>query len=174
MIFTPLDIPGAYGISSPSKSDFRGTLIRTWESNPSLQEFDLVQSSITINPKSGTLRGMHFQRDPYAENKIVLCITGRVFDVVLDLRKESPTFSKHLSFEIGQTAKYLGILIPPGCAHGYLTLVENSILLYYMDAEFSPDHATGVLWDDPKYGIRWPQQPSYLSELDSKWPVADL
>ena len=169
--FTPLEIPGAYGISSPSKSDSRGSLIRTWDGNPKLQEFNLAQASITLNPKSGTLRGMHFQTGPYAEKKIVLCVTGRVFDVVLDLREESTTFEEHIGFEIGQETSYLGILIPAGCAHGYLTLDENSTLIYYMDKEFSIDHTAGVLWNDPKYGINWPQSPLVISDSDSKWGI---
>lgn len=174
MLFTPLEIAGAFGITEPTKSDFRGSFIRTWDINTQLSGFEINQSSITHNPRKGTLRGLHYQVAPYSENKVVVCVSGRVFDVILDLRKESNTYGNHSSFEIGPKSAFLGLLVPEGCAHGYLTIEENSTLLYFMDKGFSEKHASGVLWNDPKFSINWPNSPVLISERDSKWPKQSI
>ena len=171
MNFVPLKIFGAFGIIEQTKSDFRGTFIRTFDVNTQLSGFEINQSSVTHNPKSGTLRGMHYQVEPYSENKVVMCLSGKVFDVILDLREDSVTFGENLSFEIGPNSPYLGLFVPAGCAHGYLTLENNSTLAYFMDKSYSREHSSGVLWNDPKFSIDWPSTPVLISERDANWPT---
>jgi dTDP-4-dehydrorhamnose 3,5-epimerase len=169
MNFEPLDIDGALGICGTVNHDFRGSFVRTWDIDSAMSAFKIKQASFTLNPKAGTLRGLHYQREPFAENKLVYSPSGKIFDVILDLRESSPTFEKHLSFEVGPNCKYIGLYIPAGCAHGYLTLEPNSALVYYMDKEYSKKHSSGVLWNDPRYGIPWPSSPLHISEADLNW-----
>ena len=169
MIFNSIGIHGAYGILSSAKIDFRGSLTRLWDSDSVLHSFNLVQASIVHNPTVGTLRGLHFQAEPFSENKVVECVKGKVFDVVLDLRTDSPTSGKHFASEIGFNCDYLGVFVPAGCAHGYITLEANSSLLYFMDKAFSPEHASGIRWNDPTFGIKWPSAPTVISYRDSNW-----
>ena len=170
MLFVSLEIDGAFGILEPTKSDDRGSLIRVWDVNTQLGEFELAQSSFVTNPKSGTLRGLHYQDEPYSENKVVLCVTGRVFDVILDLRVDSKTNGNYVAYEIGPDCEYLGLFVPKGCAHGYLTMEANSSLVYFMDRKFSPEHSRGLRWDSPKLVIPWPRLPNHISKTDLSWP----
>jgi dTDP-4-dehydrorhamnose 3,5-epimerase len=170
MKFTSLEIEGVYGITEVPYLDSRGSLTRVWDSNSILGDFDLIQSSIVTNPDMATLRGIHFQSEPFSENKVVECINGRVFDVVVDIRKNSPSYGKHLEVLLGPFEAYLGLFIPAGCAHGYLTLEPESTLLYFMDKEYSPKHASGILWNDTALSIGWPQTPNKISERDLNWP----
>ena len=169
MIFEPLEIDGALGIRETMNYDFRGSFVRTWDINSAIGDFKIKQASFTLNPNVGTLRGLHYQYEPFAENKVVYSPSGKIFEVILDLREGSATFEKHLSFEVGPKCKYIGLYIPAGCAHGYLTLEPNSALVYYMDMEYSKKHSKGVLWNDPKYGIPWPRSPLHVSEADLNW-----
>jgi dTDP-4-dehydrorhamnose 3,5-epimerase len=171
MEFIPLEIEGAFGIIEEPQLDSRGSLTRIWDSNSVLGEFKLNQSSIVMNPKLGTLRGLHYQSEPFSESKVVECVSGKVFDVIVDLREESSTYRKHLEVMLGPTETYLGLFVPPGCAHGYQTLEENSTLVYFMDQEHSPENSHGINWNDPTLSINWPQSPSLVSERDSKWPL---
>lgn len=171
MEFIPLEIEGVKGIIEKSYSDFRGTLMRVWESNSIFQRFNLSQSSIVVNPTAGTFRGLHFQSEPFSENKIVGCISGKVYDVIVDLRKDSDTYGRHLEIELGPMERYFGLFIPAGCAHGYLTLESNSTLIYFMDKEYSSVHSHGLLWSDPKLAINWPINPLLISARDSEWPL---
>jgi dTDP-4-dehydrorhamnose 3,5-epimerase len=174
MEFTQLGIHGALGISSESYFDTRGTLTRIWDRNTILNNFDLVQSSVVTNPRLGTLRGLHYQTEPFTENKVVECVSGKVFDVIFDLRKNSPTYGEHIGLEIGPSEAYLGLIVPAGCAHGYLTLLPNSTLVYFMDKEFSKANARGILWNDSFVGIKWPMNPEVISERDLSWPILSL
>ena len=170
MEFIPLQIDGLYGIIEETKSDLRGTLTRVWESHSILEGFNLTQTTIVTNPTKGTLRGIHYQSEPFSENKIVECISGKVFDVVVDLRKNSITHGRHFAVEIGPLETYLGLLIPAGCAHGYLTLEMSSTLVYFMDREYSVENSNGLLWCDPTLSITWPGNPVLISEQDLNWP----
>jgi dTDP-4-dehydrorhamnose 3,5-epimerase len=170
MNFVPLEIEGVLGIIENSHEDRRGTFTRVWDSNSALQSFKINQSSVSTNPVAGTLRGIHYQEPPYSENKLIQCISGAVFDVVVDLRQNSSSYGKHLGMELGPSTTYLGLFVPEGCAHGYLTLTPNATVLYFMDAPFSPENAKGLLWDDPKLGINWPTRPKLISDQDSSWP----
>jgi dTDP-4-dehydrorhamnose 3,5-epimerase len=173
MELVSLAINGTFGIIAETHEDTRGTLTRVWDKNSILGDFKLIQSSIAINPKSKTIRGLHFQSIPFSENKIVKCVSGRVFDVIVDLRQDSSTYKEHLTIELGPSASFLGVFIPSGCAHGYLTLEDNSTLIYFMDQEYSLEHSRGLLWSDPSLSIDWPSDPSLISERDSKWPTLD-
>lgn len=169
MEFVPLAIDGVFGIISESNIDSRGFLVRTWDKYSLFDNFNLVQSSFVLNPQKNTLRGLHYQNYPHSENKVVQCVSGKVFDVIVDLRKNSETFREHLEVCLGPDETFIGVLIPVGCAHGYLTLEENTSLIYFMDKEYFPESAQGLLWDDPLLGINWPTQPDLISERDSKW-----
>lgn len=173
MELVPLGIGGVYGIKAMAREDTRGSLTRVWDKKLILENFDLIQSSIVKNPMAKTLRGLHFQSFPFSENKIVYCISGKVFDVVVDLREESSTLKEHKTIILGPKENYLGVIIPSGCAHGYLTLEDNSELLYFMDREYSKEFSRGLFWNDPTLSIRWPSEPVLISELDLKWPLME-
>lgn len=167
----PLKIEGSFGLVSSSISDSRGTFTRIWEKNLIPSEFSFEQISVVNNPKSFTLRGLHYQKFPYSETKIIQCISGKVFDVILDLRKESNTYSEHISLEIGPSSEYKGLVVPSGCAHGYMTIEANSSLIYFMDNVYSTEYSCGVVWDDPSLKIKWPSTPLVISKQDLEWPL---
>ena len=171
MEFVPLPIHGAHGIIGETTSDLRGSLTRVWDKKLIFMDFDVAQSSFVLNPKSMTMRGLHFQIPPYSENKVVQCLSGKVFDVILDLREKSSTFKEHVTLELGPKEKFLGVTVPAGCAHGYLTVEDNSTLIYFMDNEYSPENSRGLFWNDPALSIKWPGVPLFISERDSKWPL---
>lgn len=170
MNFVALELEGVLGVISVSHIDQRGTFTRVWDSTSELQSFKINQSSISTNPTAGTLRGIHYQKQPNSENKLVQCISGAVFDVVVDLRKNSRSYGKHIGLELGPSKKYLGLFIPKGCAHGYLTLMPDTTLLYFMDAPYSSENAQGLLWNDSKLAINWPALPKLISKQDLSWP----
>jgi dTDP-4-dehydrorhamnose 3,5-epimerase len=167
----PLKIEGSFGLVSKSVSDTRGTLTRIWENSLISNEFRLKQASIVGNPMSFTLRGLHYQKFPFSETKIIQCISGKVFDVILDMRKESSEYGKHITLEIGPSSEYQGLVVPSGCAHGYMTLEANSTLIYFMDNIYSTENSCGVLWNDQNLKIKWPQKPVLVSENDLAWPL---
>jgi dTDP-4-dehydrorhamnose 3,5-epimerase len=140
-----------------------------------LEEFEqnglpshFVQSSISRNTVRGTLRGMHFQREPKAEGKLVRCIRGRAFDVALDLRTSSPTFKRWFSLEL-HGASLRAVFIPPGVAHGFQTLEDDTSIFYQMTEPYVPELSDGVRWDDPAFAISWPCIVSVISERDSNF-----
>ncbi len=168
--FSPLQIKDSLAIMLKTVIDERGTLTRIWEENSVLNEFKLRQASIVNNLTSGTLRGLHFQDEPYSESKVIQCVYGKVFDVIVDLRKNSATYKKHLGIEIGPKCEFQGLFVPQGCAHGYLTLEHNSTLIYFMNNSYSPRHTLGIRWDDSTLDIKWPFKPTLVSQQDLKWP----
>lgn len=168
--FSPLQIKDSFAIKHQTILDERGTLTRIWEDNLVLNNFELREASIVTNLSSGTLRGLHFQDEPYSESKIIQCVQGKVFDVIVDLRKKSETYMKHLSVEIGPNSHYQGLFVPQGCAHGYLTLESNSTLIYFMNNFYSPLHKMGIRWDDSILNIDWPISPRLISQQDLQWP----
>ena len=170
MKLVELQITGIFGILEKIKEDSRGAFSRVWDKNLVLSNFELNQASLVTNPLPGTLRGLHYQSEPFSENKIIECVTGKVFDVIIDMRKNSNTYGKHLELEIGPRSLYVGLYIPKGFAHGYLTIEPNSTLIYFMDKSYSPEHSKGILWNDPKLTINWPQPPALISERDLNWP----
>ena len=169
--FTSMEIQDCLAFTSDLTKDSRGSLTRIWEDNTILTRFKIIEASIANNPSSGTLRGLHFQTEPYSENKIIQCVSGKVFDVVLDIRKESNTYRKHMAIEIGPSCEFQGLFVPKGCAHGYLTLEPNTNLIYFMDNQHSITHSQGIRWDDNELSINWPNKPKIVSNKDCSWPV---
>jgi len=168
--FSTMQIKDSLAIRFKTVVDERGTLTRIWEENSVLNKFKLRQASVVNNLTSGTLRGLHFQDEPYSESKVIQCVYGKVFDVIVDLRKNSATYKKYLGIEIGPNCEYQGLFIPQGCAHGYLTLENNSTLIYFMDNSYSPLHTLGVRWDSSTLNIKWPSKPRVISQQDLQWP----
>lgn len=168
--FRPVQIKDALAIIFKTFVDERGTLTRIWEQNSVLSSFKLRQASIVNNLTTGTLRGLHFQAEPLSESKVIQCVSGKVFDVIVDLRKNSATYRKYIGVEIGPNCKYQGLFVPQGCAHGYLTLEPNSTLIYFMDNSYSPQHTLGIRWNDSTLDIKWPSKPTLVSQQDLQWP----
>lgn len=133
-------------------------------------EADYPQASVSHNARAGTLRGMHFQRAPHAESKVVRVTRGTVFDVIIDLRPESPTFRRWQGFELGVENGRM-LYIPKGFAHGFQTLEDETDMLYLITPAFVPGHGNGVRFDDPAFAIDWPRPVSVIAEKDRSWPL---
>lgn len=127
------------------------------------------QCGVSVNPKKGTLRGMHYQDDPYAESKLIRCIRGAVYDVALDLRADSATFKEWVAVELSADNRR-SVYIPAGCAHGFLTLEDDTEVAYQMSQFHMPDYARGVRWNDPAFGIVWPDKVRIISDKDREYP----
>jgi dTDP-4-dehydrorhamnose 3,5-epimerase len=172
MIFRETKLPGAFAIDLEPKTDERGFFARTW----CQQEFaahglstKLAQCSVSFNTRKGTLRGMHYQLAPHAETKLVRCTRGAIYDVIVDLRPQSPKFKD--SFGIVLTAEKRNMLyVPEGCAHGFLTLEEGTEVFYQISEFQSPESTRGVRFDDPAFGIAWPEKIEVISERDRNYP----
>ena len=148
--------------------DERGFFARTWckkEFMTQVGHADFVQCNISFNKKKGTLRGMHYQTAPHEEAKLVRCTSGAIYDVLVDLRPDSPTFKKWLSFELTAENRRM-VYIPEGVAHGFITLQDNTEVFYQMSEFYAPEHARGVRWNDPVFGIQWPIEVRIISERD--------
>ena len=149
-------------------TDERGFFARTWcaeEFKEAGLNARLAQCSISFNARKGTLRGMHYQSVPFAETKLVRCTRGAIYDVVLDLRRESPTFRKWIGVTLTAENREM-VYIPEGCAHGFLTLEDHSEVFYQMSEFHHPEAAHGVRWNDPAFGIEWPDEVTVISERD--------
>jgi dTDP-4-dehydrorhamnose 3,5-epimerase len=172
MIITETKLQGACIIDIEPKADQRGFFARTWCE----QEFaahglnpSLVQVNMGFSYKRGTLRGMHYQTPPYAEVKLVRCGLGAIYDVIIDLREDSPTHKQWFGLELTQDNHKM-LYIPEGFAHGYITLADNSEMFYQTSQFFSRDHATGVRYNDTAFNIDWPVDAQVISEQDKNWP----
>jgi dTDP-4-dehydrorhamnose 3,5-epimerase len=172
MIFEPLPVAGAYLITPEKRSDERGYFARVFchdELAAQGLRADYCQANTALSQRAGTLRGMHYQRAPHAEVKLIRCTRGRVFDVVLDLRRDSPTYLRWHGAELSADNAAM-LYAPAGTAHGYLTLSDDSELLYMTSAKYAPQAATGVRYDDRAFGIRWPGDVVLVSQADRTWP----
>lgn len=132
--------------------------------------YEFVQDNHSLSVESGTLRGMHYQLNPMAQTKLVRVLAGAIYDVVLDIRKNSPTFGQWEGFILSAENKRQ-LLVPKGFAHGFCTIVPNTEVLYKVDQYYSPEHDRGILWNDPDLGINWPTSSPILSDKDHKHPV---
>jgi dTDP-4-dehydrorhamnose 3,5-epimerase len=175
VLFRETPVSGAFVIEPERRVDERGYFARVF-CERELAERGLESSVRQINtgfsPRAGTLRGMHFQLEPHAEVKIVRCVRGAAFDVVLDLRRDSPTFARWYGIELtadNGTQLYL----PRGTAHGYLTLKDDTELIYSTSSPYAAQAARGVRYDDPAFGIQWPAGIRVISAADSSWPLFD-
>jgi dTDP-4-dehydrorhamnose 3,5-epimerase len=132
-------------------------------------DFTPVQVSVSSNRRRGTLRGLHFQADPSPEAKVVTCTRGSAFDVAVDLRADSPTYGRWAAVELTHE-NGRAIYVPPGCAHGFQTLADDTEVLYLISAFYDPSLQRGLRWDDPALDIEWPENPTVLSERDRSFP----
>jgi dTDP-4-dehydrorhamnose 3,5-epimerase len=175
MIFRETKVSGVFEICLEPIHDDRGFFARSWCRN----EFQahglnpkLVQCNISFNRPRGTLRGMHYQTPPYAEAKLVRCTQGSIYDVVVDLRPQSPTFKNWVAVIL--TAQNRSALyIPEGCAHGFLTTKDETEVFYQMSEFYNAESARGVRWNDPAFQIHWPEKVEVISERDRSYPDFD-
>lgn len=174
MKFAPSSLPGAFVIDIEAHMDERGFFSRT----VCAEEFarhglnpHFVQQSVSWNTRTGTLRGMHYQAAPHEEEKLVRVTQGAIFDVIVDLRQESPSFGRWFGVELSAD-NHRQLYIPRGVAHGFQTLAPNTEILYEMTVPFQPEAARGLRWDDPGLGIVWPQcAERIISEKDRALPL---
>jgi dTDP-4-dehydrorhamnose 3,5-epimerase len=172
MLFADAGLPGAYVIEIEPVVDERGFFARTFcqkELATAGLETKMVQSSLSYNKQKGTLRGMHYQAEPNAEVKIVRCIRGMVFDVIVDLRPTSPSYCRWTGVELS-AENHRALYIPKGFAHGFLTLSDDTELEYHISTSYIADSARGVRWNDPAFGIKWPDAPRVMSSRDQDFP----
>jgi dTDP-4-dehydrorhamnose 3,5-epimerase len=166
--FVPTAVSGAFVVEIEAHRDERGMFARSFDAEIFRKHglaADYPQCSISSNPKRGTMRGMHYQAEPRPEIKLVRATRGRVFDVALDLRKMSPTFLSWAAVEL-DASRHNAFYIPAGCAHGFLTLEDDSELFYQVSEVYVSELARGVRWDDPAFSIQWPFAPTVIGERD--------
>lgn len=152
--------------------DERGVFARTYDRELFAAHgvaLEIAQASVSQNARRGTLRGMHLQVAPHEEAKLVRCVAGAVYDVVVDLRAGSPTQLEWLAVELTAERRN-ALFVPPGLAHGFLTLADDTELEYLISTPYAASAAAGVRWDDPAVGIRWPASPEVISERDAGFP----
>ena len=175
MIFHSTDVVGVTTIDLEPVYDERGFFARCY-SAPEFAQRGLASAvtdcSISFNTGAHTLRGMHLQDRRHPEAKLVRCIRGRIWDVAIDLRPESATFRSWTARELAACTRN-ALFIPPGVAHGFLTLEPNCEVLYQMSGAYHPEAARGVRWDDPAFGVRWPYTPRLISARDAEYPDFD-
>lgn len=172
MTFHETKLPGVFEIHLEPNSDERGFFARSW----CQKEFEdhglnsqLVQCNVSLNSRKGTLRGMHYQTAPYAEAKVVRCTAGAIYDVVVDLRAESPTFKQWFAAVLSAENHHM-LYVPVGCAHGLLTLADQTEVFYQMSEFYHPESASGVRWNDPAFQIDWPERVVVMSDRDRTYP----
>ena len=172
MKFSHLSLEGAYAIDLEPKEDERGFFARSF-CEEEFSKWGLKgkypQCNVSFNRKKGTLRGIHYSVPPFSEAKLVRCTQGMVYDLLLDLRSDSPTFLRWTSLEISSKNRKM-VYVPEGVAHGFLTLEDDSELFYQMSAPFHSSYARGVRWNDPQFTIKWPMDPTVISENDRNFP----
>ena len=170
MKYTELEIKGAYIIEIEPHEDNRGFFSRGFCRREMLEktgiDFEVCQSNISYNSKKGTIRGIHYQVHPYEERKIVSCVKGKIFDVVVDLRKDSPTYLKWQGVELSED-NYKMLLIPKGCGHGFQSLEDDTVLNYKVDQYFNPNADSGVCYNDSAINVQFPIKDNIIiSEKD--------
>ncbi len=173
MTFHKTKIDGLYVVELSPQTDDRGHFTRVFDRTLSKgrdSQLTIAQINQSFTAKQGTIRGLHFQRAPKAEDKIVQCLRGRVFDVAVDLRKDSPTFRQWWGEELTADNNRL-LFIPKGCAHGFQTLEDDCLLQYFISEFYAPEYAAGVYFNDPTFGITWPLPVTLISSKDRHWPL---
>jgi dTDP-4-dehydrorhamnose 3,5-epimerase len=173
MTFRELELPGAFLIELDRIEDERGFFARTFCRDEFAEHglaTEIVQANTAFNRRKGTLRGMHFQAAPHEEAKLVRCTRGAVYDVIVDLRRDSPTFTRWVSVELTVENDTM-LYVPEGFAHGYQTLEDETETSYLMSQRYEPSAGRGVRWDDPAFGIEWPDESDRtMNERDRTWP----
>lgn len=171
--FKRLEIPDVVLIKLKPFGDNRGFFMETYKESD-FSAFGIrerfLQDNHSRSVAKGTIRGLHFQKEPRAQAKLIRAVQGSAFDVAVDMRRSSPTFGRWVSAVLSADNKEM-LYVPKGFAHGFCTLEENTELIYKCSGMYSPEHESGVAWNDPDIGIKWPADKAILSERDKKWPV---
>jgi dTDP-4-dehydrorhamnose 3,5-epimerase len=175
MIFTTTALKDAYIIDLEEKPDHRGFFARTFCAN----EFAahglkpvVAQCNLSYNFKKGTLRGMHYQLQPAAETKLIRCIKGAIYDVIIDMRPESPTFLSHIGVELSADNRR-ALYVPEMFAHGYQALTDDAEVVYQVGEFYTPGYEKGLRYNDPFFNIEWPLEVTVISEKDANWPLLE-
>ena len=172
MKFNPTKIPGVFLIELEKRGDDRGFFARLFCEREFRQHGlnpRVVQMNNSVSRDRGTLRGIHYQLAPKAEDKTFRCVRGALFDVVIDLRPQSPTFLQHFATELTAENRLM-VHVPQGCANSFLTLADDTEIIYLTSQFYSPEHERGIRYNDPKLGIRWPMEPAVISDKDRSHP----
>lgn len=176
MIFKETKVRGAFVLELERVKDERGFFARSW----CQEEFQmhslvsyLVQANISFSKQKGTLRGIHYQAPPYGEAKVVRCTRGAIFDVIIDLGSESPTYKQWIGVEL-TADNYRMVYAPEHCAHGFITLEDSTEVTYLVSQFYRRDFEQGVRYDDPAFGVRWPVEVQVISEKDKSWPYVSI
>lgn len=172
MIFTATELEGAYVLEIERHEDERGFFARTW----CRREFEahglnarLAQCNTSFNPKKATMRGMHYQVEPFREAKLIRCTMGSIYDVIVDLRPDSPTFGQYFGLFLSAENRRM-LYVPEGFAHGFLTCEDDTEVFYQMSEFYAADCARGFRWNDPLFGIKWPSEVLVISDRDRDYP----
>jgi dTDP-4-dehydrorhamnose 3,5-epimerase len=172
MKFVETKLAGAFQIELEPHRDERGFFSRAWREDEAakhgLGDVLMVQSNVSLNIKKGTLRGLHFQLSPHEEVKLVRCTRGRIWDVMVDLRPESPTYKQWHGAELTEENHSM-LYVPRRFAHGFIALTDGAEVFYQVSARYSREGSSGALWNDPAFGIEWPIEPAVISAADSGW-----
>jgi dTDP-4-dehydrorhamnose 3,5-epimerase len=172
MLFKATEIEDAYTVELEKRSDARGFFARGWcqyEFRDRRLPDGLVQMNISFNRHKHTLRGFHYQVAPHQEDKLLRCVRGAVYDVLLDLRPQSPTFMCHMAVELN-ASNYRSLLVPKGCANAFLTLADETEVTYLVSEFYTPAAERGIRWNDPAFAVDWPAEPAMISDKDCSWP----
>ena len=172
MIFAPTPLAGAFVITPERIHDQRGFFARTW-CRRDFEERGLnasvAQCNLSCSARRGTLRGMHYQKAPHAEAKLIRCASGAIHDVIIDLRPSSETYGRHFGIRLDPSDDRM-LYVPEGFAHGFVTLENETTVFYQMSEFYEPSAAAGVRWNDPAFGIDWPIEPTTMAERDRTYP----
>lgn len=169
---TKTKIDGVFVITPLPREDARGYFTRVFAKEELSKEginFPIAHINRSLTAEKGTIRGLHYQKNPKAEDKIVQCLGGRIFDVAVDLRKKSKTYGKWIGIELTPENRKM-LLVPKGCAHGFQSLQKNSLVEYFVTQYYSPTHESGIRFDDLFFNVDWPVKKAIVSEKDAKWP----
>ncbi len=172
VIFTETELRGSYVIQPERQEDERGFFARVWcqkEFHEHRLDITVVQCNVSFNKKRGTLRGMHYQAHPHAEVKVIRCTKGSIYDVIVDLRPDSPTYKRYISVFLSAD-NHKVLYVPTGFAHGFQTLEDHTEVFYHMSEFYTPESARGFRWNDPAFHIVWPDDTRTISSKDLSYP----
>ncbi len=172
MVFNEIEVIGAFAVELEKLEDERGFFARAWCEKEFRQQglnACIAQCNISFSRKRDTLRGMHYQASPCEEAKLVRCTKGAIYDVIIDLRPDSGSFLKHAAVHLSEVNRSM-VYVPKGCAHGFLTLEDNTEVFYQMSSQYAPEYARGVRWNDPVFAIHWPIERPIILDRDNHYP----
>ena len=175
MIFTPLSLPGAFQVDIERLADERGFFARSYCADEFAAQGlkpELRHCSVSYNARQGTLRGLHYQAAPYEEHKLVRCTAGAIFDVIVDMRADSPTYRRWIAAELTAENRR-GLFIPPGMAHGFVSLADHTEVYYMISVPHAAQASRGLRWNDPALAIEWPCMPEVISSRDAAYGLLD-